>query len=101
MQNDSVETTAEPNAPDSSSSTAYFDSEGNSVDEKSSKLLVSCVASYLLIEYSKAHVIAVIGGIVGLVCMGFSLYNAIKPNTKFEKVEDLEQLIAQPCLNPA
>ncbi|WP_375603615.1 hypothetical protein NOX90_03760 [Wolbachia endosymbiont of Anurida maritima] len=64
-------------------------------------LLVSCVASYLLIEYSKVHVIAVIGGILGLVCMGFALYNAIKPNTKFEKVEDLEQLIAQPCLNPA
>ncbi|MGL9758432.1 MAG: WD_0033/WD_0034 family tandem repeat-containing protein [Wolbachia sp.] len=102
--------------PDSPSPTElYFDSKENSADEKPSKkamlpivagvvgavLLVSCVASYLLIEYSKVHVIAVIGGIVGLVCMGFALHNAIKPNTKFEKVEDLEQLIAQPSLNPA
>ncbi|MDX5462118.1 MAG: hypothetical protein O7157_00900 [Wolbachia endosymbiont of Tetragnatha montana] len=106
-------TEEEPGIP--SSTELYFDSKENSADEKSSKraiqpivagvvgavLLVSCVASYLLIEYSKAHVIALIGGIVGLVCMGFALYNAIKPNTKFEKVEDLEQLIAQPCLNPA
>lgn len=60
-------------------------------------LLVSSVALCIM----EMHVIAVIGGIVGLVCMGFALYNAIKPNTKFEKVEDLEQLIAQPCLNPA
>lgn len=59
-------------------------------------LLVSCVASYLLIEYSKVHVIAVIGGIIGLVCMGFALYNAIKPNTQLEKVEDI-----QSSLNPA
>ncbi|GFR19821.1 uncharacterized protein TNCT_303331 [Trichonephila clavata] len=101
----------ESNSPESpSSAEPYFDSKsGNIVDEKSSKkaiqpivagivgavLLVSCVASYLLIEYSKAHVIAVIGGIVGLVCMGFALYNAIKPNTKLEKVEDIEQLDSQ------
>lgn len=102
--------------PDSPSLTElYFNSKENSADEKSSKraiqpivagvvgavLLVSCVASYLLIESSKVHVIEVIGGIIGLACIGFALYNAIKPNTKFEKVEDLEQFIAQPCLNPA
>jgi hypothetical protein len=45
------------------------------------------------------HVIAVVGGIVGLVCMGFALYNLLKPNTKFEKVENVAQLINQPCLN--
>lgn len=63
-------------------------------------VLVSCVASYLLIESSKVHVIAVIGGIVGLVCMGFALYNAIKPNTKLEKIESVEQPIIQSPLNP-
>ncbi len=63
-------------------------------------LLVSCVASYLLIESSKVHVIAVIGGIVGLVCMGFALYNAIKPNTKLEKVESVKQPIVESPLNP-
>ncbi|WP_250295849.1 hypothetical protein [Wolbachia endosymbiont of Oedothorax gibbosus] len=56
-------------------------------------LLVSCVASYLLIESSKVHVIAVIGGIVGLVCMGFALYNALKPGTKLEQM-DLQNLKA-------
>ncbi|GFQ69410.1 uncharacterized protein TNCT_326821 [Trichonephila clavata] len=58
-------------------------------------LLVSCIASYLLIEYSKAHVIAVIGGIVGLVCVSFALYNITNPNTKLEKMEDIEQLDSQ------
>ncbi len=60
-------------------------------------LLVSSAALCIL----EMHVIAVVGGIVVLVCMGFALYNAIKPNTKFEKVEDVEQLTTQPCLNPA
>ncbi|WP_264688155.1 MULTISPECIES: hypothetical protein [unclassified Wolbachia] len=79
-----IETTVEP------TSEPCFDSRfSNSVDEKNKPLtqqrqailagvvgavlLVSCVASYLLIEYSKVHVIAVVGGIVGLVCMGFAL----------------------------
>ncbi len=47
-------------------------------------LLVGSVASYIM----KMHVIAVIGGIVGLACIGFALY---KPNTKFEKVKGVEQ----------
>ncbi|WP_250778980.1 hypothetical protein [Wolbachia pipientis] len=59
-------------------------------------LLAASVALYIL----EMHVVAVIGGIVGLICIGFALYNAIKPNTKFEKVEEVEQLTAQPCLNP-
>ncbi|WP_353269884.1 hypothetical protein [Wolbachia endosymbiont (group A) of Myopa testacea] len=47
-------------------------------------LLVGSVVSYIM----KMHVIAVIGGIVGLACIGFALY---KPNTKFEKVKGVEQ----------
>ncbi|WP_341812361.1 hypothetical protein [Wolbachia endosymbiont (group A) of Conops quadrifasciatus] len=46
-------------------------------------LLVGSVASYIM----KMHVIAVIGWIVGLACIGFALYNSFKPNTKLEKVE--------------
>jgi len=49
-------------------------------------LLVSSVALHIL----EMHVIAVVGGIVGLVCMGFALYNLLKPNTKLEKVENVE-----------
>ncbi len=103
-----IETTVEP------TSEPCFDSRsGNDVDEKNKPLtqqrqaiLAGVVGAALLVSsvalcIMEMHVIAVIGGIVGLVCMGFALYNAIKPNTKFEKVEDLEQLIAQPCLNPA
>ncbi|OJH30288.1 hypothetical protein Wxf_03222 [Armadillidium vulgare] len=104
-----IENTVEP------TSEPCFDSRsGNTVDEKSSKkaiqpivagvvgavLLVSCVASYLLIEYSKVHVIAVIGGVVGLACIGFALYNIINPNTKLEKVESVKQQIAESSLNP-
>ncbi|MDR0289161.1 MAG: hypothetical protein LBH78_03860 [Rickettsiales bacterium] len=36
------------------------------------------------------YVIAVVGGIVGLVCIGFALYNALKPSTKLEEVKDVE-----------
>ncbi|GKS78780.1 MULTISPECIES: hypothetical protein [unclassified Wolbachia] len=50
-------------------------------------LLVGSVVSYIM----KIHVIAVIGGIVGLACIGFALYNSFKPNTKLEKVEDPAQ----------
>jgi hypothetical protein len=39
------------------------------------------------------HVIAVVGGIVGLACIGFSLYNALNPNTQLEKVRYVEQPI--------
>ena len=60
-------------------------------------LLVSSVALYIL----EMHIIAVVGGIVGLVCMGFALYNLLKPNTKLEKVENVAQLITQPFLNLA
>jgi len=45
------------------------------------------------------HVIAVVGGIVGLACVGFALYNLLKPNTKLEKVENIKQF-AHPPLNP-
>ncbi|WP_250296681.1 hypothetical protein [Wolbachia endosymbiont of Oedothorax gibbosus] len=107
-----IETTVEPTSVDRadrpSSAELYFDNKENSADEKSSKkaiqpivagvvgaaLLVSCVASYLLIESSKVHVIAVIGGIVGLVCMCFALYNALKPGTQLEGIGYVEQPIA-------
>ncbi|QOD38344.1 hypothetical protein [Candidatus Wolbachia massiliensis] len=59
-------------------------------------LLVNSVAFYIL----KMHAIAVIVGIVGLACIGFALYGLLKPNTKLEKVENAEQLIVQPVLNP-
>ncbi|UVW83968.1 hypothetical protein NHG98_00360 [Wolbachia endosymbiont of Aedes albopictus] len=37
------------------------------------------------------YAIAVVGGIVGSVCMSYALYNTLKPGTKLEKVEDTEQ----------
>jgi hypothetical protein len=49
-------------------------------------LLVSGVVSCALGMY----VIAVVGGIVGLVCIGFALYNVLKPSTKLEEVKDVE-----------
>ncbi|MDG7055825.1 MAG: hypothetical protein LJD31_04865 [Wolbachia endosymbiont of Menacanthus eurysternus] len=110
VQNTSIDTTAqEPNTPESlPPSEPCFDND--TAEGKSSKrayqpvvagfvgtaLLVSSVALCII----EMHIVAVVGGIVGLVCMGFALYNAIKPNTKFEKIEDMKQLTAQPCLNP-
>jgi hypothetical protein len=49
-------------------------------------LLVSSIASYAL----KMHIIAVVGGIVGLACMSSALYNVLKPSTKLEEVKDVE-----------
>jgi hypothetical protein len=49
-------------------------------------LLVSSIASHAL----KMHIIAVVGGIVGLACMSFALYNVLKPSTKLEEVKDVE-----------
>ncbi|WCR59069.1 MAG: hypothetical protein PG978_000483 [Wolbachia endosymbiont of Ctenocephalides felis wCfeF] len=49
-------------------------------------LLVSSIASYAL----KMHITAVVGGIVGLACMSFALYNVLKPSTKLEEVKDVE-----------
>ncbi|GFQ98751.1 uncharacterized protein TNCT_639371 [Trichonephila clavata] len=97
----------EPNSP--SPAELYFDSKENSADEKSSKraiqpivagvvgaaLLVSSIVAYI----SKMYAIAVIVGIVGLACIGLALYNAIKPNTKLEKVEDIEQPIVESSLS--
>jgi hypothetical protein len=99
----------EPNAPESASpAEPCFNSEENSAGEKPSTkaiiagsagivLLVSSTASYIL----KMHVIAVVGGIVGLACVSFVLYSVLKPNTKLEEVESVEQPIIQVSLNPA
>ncbi|GFQ75305.1 uncharacterized protein TNCT_479181 [Trichonephila clavata] len=58
-------------------------------------LLVSSIVAYI----SKMYAIAVIGGIVGLACIGLALYDALKPNTKFERVENTEQLdLSSPSL---
>ncbi len=43
----------------------------------------------------KMPVVAAVVGIVGLACISFALYNALKPNTKLEKVENVEQLDPQ------
>ncbi|NSM56849.1 hypothetical protein HET73_05670 [Wolbachia endosymbiont of Atemnus politus] len=109
LQNASIDTTAqEPNAPDNPS-TAEPSGKGNSADEKSSKkaiqpiiagivgavLLVSCIASYIM----KMHIIAAVVGIIGLACMSFALYSTLKPNTKLEEVENVEQSV-HPSLNP-
>ncbi|WCR59214.1 MAG: hypothetical protein PG978_000628 [Wolbachia endosymbiont of Ctenocephalides felis wCfeF] len=91
---------------DQTQSCSYSKSEKESAEnkkEKSSKkathqkiivgsvgtaLLVMSVASYVL----KMPIIAVIGGIVGLVCISFALYDILKPNTKLEEIEKTEQL---------
>ncbi|GFR03862.1 uncharacterized protein TNCT_490701 [Trichonephila clavata] len=58
-------------------------------------LLVSSIVAYI----SKMYAIAVIGGIVGLACISFALYDALKPSTQLEKVENVEQsIIAHPPL---
>ncbi|WP_250296730.1 hypothetical protein [Wolbachia endosymbiont of Oedothorax gibbosus] len=54
-------------------------------------LLVNCVALYIM----KMPIVAAVVGIVGLACISFALYHALKPNTKLEKMEDIEQLDPQ------
>lgn len=92
----------EPNYPDSPSSAEpcfdATDEKDKPLTQKRQAILAGVVGAALLVSsvalcIMEMHVIAVIGGIVGLVCMGFALYNAIKPNTKLEKVEDIEQPI--------
>ncbi|WP_353269896.1 hypothetical protein [Wolbachia endosymbiont (group A) of Myopa testacea] len=106
----------EPNASNSLSSAACFDngsSKENTADKKEkpsmqqrrailagsvgAALLVSSIIAYLL----KMYAIAVIGGIVGLACIGFALYSALKPDTKLEKVEDIEQTDVKPFFSPS
>jgi hypothetical protein len=36
------------------------------------------------------HIIAVVGGIIGLACVSFVLHSTLKPNTKLEEVENVE-----------
>ncbi len=52
-------------------------------------LLVGSIVSYIL----KMHIIAVVGGIVGLACINFALYSTLKPDTKLEKLQDPAQPI--------
>lgn len=59
-------------------------------------LLVNCVALYIM----KMPVVAAVVGIAGLVCLSFALHNVLKPSTKIEKVEDIEQPIVESPLNP-
>ncbi|MGL9717883.1 MAG: hypothetical protein ACR5K9_04240 [Wolbachia sp.] len=54
-------------------------------------LLAISAAYYVL----KMPIIAVIGGIIGLMCISFALYNVLKPSTKLEKVEKAETLLIQ------
>ncbi|XCA33697.1 MAG: hypothetical protein ABS808_02610 [Wolbachia endosymbiont of Polyergus mexicanus] len=97
----------EPNSPDSpSSAEPHFDSRsGNTIEEKSSKkairpIVAGVVGAVLLASgvalcIMKMSVVAAVVGIVGLACIDFALYNIINPNTKLEKVEDVEQLDLQ------
>ncbi|WP_341812154.1 hypothetical protein [Wolbachia endosymbiont (group A) of Conops quadrifasciatus] len=55
-------------------------------------LLVSSVISYAL----KMYTIAVVGGIIGLACISFALYNVLKPGTKLEEVKKIEQFDVKP-----
>ncbi|WP_174134093.1 hypothetical protein [Wolbachia endosymbiont of Atemnus politus] len=105
-------TAQEPNTPanPSPAEPCSGSGKGNSMDEKSSKrsfqpiiagivgvlLLASGAALYIM----KMPVVAVVVRIVGLVCMSFALYYVLKPNTKLEKVADVEQYIIQSSLNP-
>ncbi|WP_353270815.1 hypothetical protein [Wolbachia endosymbiont (group A) of Hedychridium roseum] len=66
------------------------------LDNVGAALLVCGIVACIL----KMYAIAVIGGIVGLACIGFALYNSFKPNTKLEKVRDVEQPIIESSLNP-
>lgn len=58
-------------------------------------LLVCGIVACIL----KMYAIAVIGGIVGLACIGLALYNIINPNTKLEKVKSVEQPIVESSLS--
>lgn len=101
-QNALEDTTArEPNTPDIPLLTGPCSGSGKgiSADGKSSNQpIVAGVVGAILLAGSavfcalKIHVIVtVIGVIVGLACIGFSLYNALNPNTKLEEVEDVKQ----------
>ncbi|MBA8753881.1 hypothetical protein HCR17_02440 [Wolbachia pipientis] len=101
-QDASEDTTArEPNTPDIPLLTGPCSGSGKgiSADGKSSNQpIVAGVVGAILLAGSavfcalKIHVIVtVIGVIVGLACIGFSLYNALNPNTKLKEVEDVKQ----------
>ncbi|GFQ72344.1 uncharacterized protein TNCT_5341 [Trichonephila clavata] len=117
-QNDSVETTVEPTSVDRETN----EQEPNpaeielcfTIDEKDKPptkttqqrqaILASVVGAALLVSsiiacVLKMYAIAAIGGIVGLACIGFALYNIINPNTKLEKVESVEQPIVESSLS--
>ncbi|WP_265016109.1 hypothetical protein [Wolbachia endosymbiont (group A) of Anoplius nigerrimus] len=118
-QNDSVETTVEPTSVDRETN----EQEPNpaeielcfTIDEKDKPptkttqqrqaILASVVGAVLLVCgivacILKMYAIAVVGGIVGLACVSFALYNIINPNTKLEKVKSVEQPVIQSPLNP-
>ncbi|WP_375603620.1 hypothetical protein NOX90_03785 [Wolbachia endosymbiont of Anurida maritima] len=101
-QNDS--TTVEPTSVDRADSPSSAEPCFDATDEKEGPLmqqrqailagvvgavlLASGVALYIM----KMPVVAAVVGIVGLACISFALYHALKPNTKLEKVDDVEQL---------
>ncbi|WP_338405954.1 hypothetical protein [Wolbachia endosymbiont (group A) of Longitarsus flavicornis] len=111
-QNDSVETTVEPTSVDRADSPSPTEPCFDATDKKDkpltqqrqailagvvgAALLVNCAALYIM----KMPVVAVVVGIAGLVCLSFALHNVLKPSTKIEKVEDIEQPIVESPLNP-
>lgn len=111
-QNDSVETTVEPTSVDREASPSSAEPYFDATDEKDKPLtqqrqaiLAGVVGAALLasgaaLYIMKMPVVAAVVGIVGLVCVSYALYNALKPGTKLEKVEDVEQPIVESSLNP-
>ncbi|WP_264707646.1 hypothetical protein [Wolbachia endosymbiont (group A) of Acrocera orbiculus] len=107
-----IETTVEPTSVDRADSPSSAEPCFDATDEKDKPLtqqrqailagvvgavlLVNCAALYIM----KMPVVAAVVGIAGLVCLSFALYNVLKPSTKIEKVEDIEQPILESPLNP-
>ncbi|WP_264735333.1 WD_0033/WD_0034 family tandem repeat-containing protein [Wolbachia endosymbiont (group A) of Rhinocyllus conicus] len=105
VQQTSVKTDEqESNASNDLSPKPRFDDNATDKREKpltTQAVIVGSVGAALLVCgivacILKMYAIAVVGGIVGLACVSYALYNALKPGTKLEKVEDIERLDEKP-----
>ncbi len=107
-QNSSIETTVEPTSVDRETNeqepnpagielrftTDEKDKPPTKTTQQRQAVIVGSVGAALLVSsivacILKMYAIAVIGGIVGLACVSYALYNALKPGTKLEKVESV------------
>jgi hypothetical protein len=71
------------------------DEKNKQLTQQRQVILAGVVGAVLLVSSIELYIIkmpvAAVVGIAGLACVGFTLYNTLKPNTKLKKVENVEQ----------